>query len=270
MSKPALKECPPGGTGCHAWLFYASCRCVDAGMSIDDAEAYIEPLMSRPPAPPTEVRDALDAASGERSVVPRWPGKDFDMVQAVFKEPLPPWAPLEISAEKAIDTLFPGNPLLCVGKSSSYFATKSRKEWKGRLGFNSFIVPSPMSARLGKTNAGHLSAHSLANTGPRHYLITEWDWGTPANHLRMIQHLRQFGTLAAVVSSGGKSTHGWWGAHGESDDAMKNFFGYAAQLGCDTRLWLKSQFVRIPGGLRDNGKRQEILFLDPHAAKTIV
>lgn len=261
MARPKLKECPVGGTGVHAFLYYAACRCLDAGMSIDDAEAYIAPLMSRPPAPPDEVRDALESASGERSTPPRWPGRDFKLIQEIFRRPLTPWKPLPITAEEAVDILFPGNPYLCVGKSSSIFATRRREAWRGKLGANSLIVPSPMTGPQGRTKAGHLSAHTLESTGPRHYLVTEWDWGLRDNHLRMIQHLRQFGALAAVVHSGGRSMQAWWDAKGESDDAMKNFFSYAATLGADTHLWLRSQFCRLPMGLRDGQTPQQVFYL---------
>lgn len=257
----ARKPCPQSGTGCHSALFWAACCAVDGGVPFEEAEPLIEAWMSRPPAPPTEVRDALDAASGERTTAIRWPARSFKLTQAALKTPRPSWVPLDVTAEEAIDILFPGNPLLCVGKGSNIFTTKPRKAWRGRLSFNSLIVPSPMNALLGKTNAGHLSAHSLTNTGPRHYLITEWDWGTADAHLRMIQHLRQFGTLAAVVNSGGKSTHGWWDCRGEDESAVKEFFNYAVTLGADTRLWLRSQFCRMPAGLRGNGNRQDVLFL---------
>ena len=33
--------------------------------------------------------------------------------------------------EETVDTLFPGNPLLCCGKSSFNFATRSREHWRG-------------------------------------------------------------------------------------------------------------------------------------------
>jgi hypothetical protein len=107
------------------------------------------------------------------------------------------------------------------------------------------------------------SEHTLETTGPRHYLITEWDWGTPEKHLLLIRYLSQFWPLAAVVHSGGKSTHGWWDCRGISEEKVRGFFMSAAECGADTRLWLRSQFCRMPGGLRDNGKRQDILYLNP-------
>ena len=37
--------------------------------------------------------------------------------------------------------LFPENPLLCCGKSTSDFATRSREEWRGKLAAMQLIVP---------------------------------------------------------------------------------------------------------------------------------
>lgn len=266
MKKPKLKDCAPSGTGVHSWLFYAACTCVDADMDLGEAEEYIGSLMSRPPAPISEVRDALEAASGERSVSERWPARNFKLIQTAFKEPMPPWKPLDITTEEALDVLFTGDPFLCVGKTSSIFSTRLKSSWKG-ISFHSLIVPSPMTGLQGRTNAGHLSAHSLANTGPRRFLVVEFDWGTTDNQLRLHQHLAHFAPLTAIVSSGGKSMHAWYYCGGRTEEKLLKFMRFAVSLGADYRTWLKSQFVRLPGGLRENGARQSILFLDPGTVK---
>jgi len=69
--------------------------------------------------------------------------------------------------EEIIDALFPGNPLLCAARSNSDFATQARSEWLGKLAALQFIVPSPMTARIGRTQEGKESAHTLETTGPR-------------------------------------------------------------------------------------------------------
>src|SRR5262245_49345094 len=48
--------------------------------------------------------------------------------------------------EDIIDALFPGNPLLCVGRSKSDFDTRLRSELHGKLAAFQVIVPSPMTA----------------------------------------------------------------------------------------------------------------------------
>jgi hypothetical protein len=41
---------------------------------------------------------------------------------------------------------------------------------------------------------------------------------------------------------------------------------YAVRLGADPHTWLRSQFVRMPEGTRENGKRQTVNYFDPDQA----
>ena len=91
--------------------------------------------------------------------------------------------------EAMIDRLFPGNPLLCCGKSSSIFDTKPREDWRGQLSALALIVPSPMSAVTGMTKDGKKSKHTLDNTGARRFLICEFDTGTADEHAALLFHL---------------------------------------------------------------------------------
>jgi hypothetical protein len=158
-----------------------------------------------------------------------------------------------------IDAVFPGNPWLCVGKTSSWFRTLRREAWRGRLCMKSLIVPSRMSAQLGKTKKGEWSFHSEANTGPRLFLVVEFDRGTLDQQAALLWHLAQFAPLALVVFSGRKSAHGWFFCEGVPEDKLQRFFDYAVSLGADSRTWLRSQFVRIPGGQRNDRKRSNAL-----------
>jgi hypothetical protein len=173
----------------------------------------------------------------------------------------------ESRTEEIIDRLFPGNPLLCCGESQSDFDTRPRDEWRGGLAKLQLIVPSPMSALLGrkknpKPGENELSAHTLDNTGPRRFLIVEFDKGTSDQHAAVLLHLAGFAPMACVVHSGGKSLHGWFFVEGQPDDKALKFFRYAVSLGADPAIWTRSQFVRMPDGTRDNGKRQAVFFLN--------
>ena len=42
---------------------------------------------------------------------------------------------------------------------------------------------------------------------------------------------------------------------------------YAVSLGADRATWTRSQFVRMPDGTRDNGKRQTVYFFNPEVLK---
>jgi len=72
-----------------------------------------------------------------------------------------------------------------------------------------------------------------------------------------------------AVHSGGKSIHGWFCCGGRDEANLLRFMRYAVSLGADPATWIKSQFVRLPDGHRDNGKRQAVLFFNPHILESI-
>ncbi len=102
--------------------------------------------------------------------------------------------------EGIIDMLFPGNPLLCGGRSNSEFATRSREDWRGKLAAMQFILPSPMTARTGRTQDGNVSEHTLENTGPRRFPVNE--------QAAILLHLAERAPMALAVQLGSKSLHG--------------------------------------------------------------
>jgi hypothetical protein len=168
----------------------------------------------------------------------------------------------ESHTEAIIDRLFLPESLLCCGKSSREFDTKPREAWRGELAGLQLIVPSPMSAATGLTKDGRESKHSLASTGPRHFLICEFDTGTTDDHAALLIHLASFAPLVCAVHSGNKSIHGWFLVVGQPEEKVLRFFRYAVSLGADSRLWTRSQFCRMPDGTRDNGRRQTVYFLN--------
>jgi hypothetical protein len=237
----------------------------------------------------------------------KWPEPDLARIEALAKDgpglaDLWECSPLRIEdteshAEQIIDALFPGNPLLCCGKFDYDFDTKPREDWRGELAGLQLIVPSPMSTITGMTKDGHPSKHSLSNTGPRQYVVIESDFslfardgvretryapmirrltqaqggdmpGTVADLCAaVLLHLARFGPLALAVHSGGKSLHGWFHCAGEPEDRLLRFMRYAVSLGGDDATWTKSQFVRMPDGTRDNGRRQTVYYFAPHRIK---
>ena len=68
--------------------------------------------------------------------------------------------------EDILDTLFPGNPLLCFGQTPSAFWTRPRESWRGRESDFQFIVPNSMIKKTGVGKVGKESERCLANTGP--------------------------------------------------------------------------------------------------------
>lgn len=227
-----------------------------------------------PAAPPVDLR-------------PKWPVPDPARIAAAVKNgpsALELWkrSPVLLdvddgsNAARIITALFTNtttpDPLLCIGKSSREFATRPLSFWTSRRQVADFalIVPSPMSARTGKTKEGKESEHTLENTGARRFLVVEFDTGTADEHAARLWHLSGFAPLALVVHSGGKSLHGWFPVGDSPPGDVERFARYAASLGADPALFRnRSQFVRLPGGTRENGCRQSVFYWNPAALVAI-
>jgi hypothetical protein len=119
-----------------------------------------------------------------------------------------------------------------------------------------------MSAPLGKRKSdGEYSAHTLDNTGPRQNIVVEFDDGATLDE-QAARHiwLSELRDLRMVVFSGSKSLHGWYRARDEQSD--RQFMEHAVRLGADAKTWLRSQFVRLPNGRREDGTTQQVYFFD--------
>jgi hypothetical protein len=80
-------------------------------------------------------------------------------------------------------------------------------------------------------------------------------------------HLAELMPLVLVVFSASKSLHGWYRVWGLTLKERAKFMRYAVSLGADPATWTRSQFVRMPDGLREeNGKRQVTYFFNPQEA----
>ena len=226
----------------------------------------------------------------------KWLGRDFELIDAVAHTGngvVDLWeaSPVRLGSNEAntgevIDLLFPGNPLLCCGWNRHRFETRPRTQWY-KLQNLQFIVPSPMTARLGFTQQHKISGHALSNTGPRRFLIVEFDFeaSNSAEEARLLErlaiegrdvrdlcaalllHLAEKAPLSLAVHSGQKSLHGWFYCVGVPEEQLWGFFQYAVLLGADRANWTRSQFARMPDGLRENGRRQTVYFFNPEVVK---
>lgn len=221
-----------------------------------------------------------------------WPVANFELIEGISNigcglVDLWEASPVQIDSnvpitEAVIDILFPGNPLLCCGWSRHRFDTRARDHWY-RMDTLEFIVPNPMNERKGLTLRGKFSAHALSATGPRRFLVVEFDFdarksvaakrflarlqsdGRDVRDLcaALLLHLAEKEPMAMAVHSGRRSMHGWFFCAGVSEDRVRHFMEYAVCLGADAATWTRSQFVRMPDGLRNRRTRQPILFLNP-------
>ena len=167
----------------------------------------------------------------------------------------------ETHTEQIIDRLFPDNALLCCGFSNSDFDTRLRSEWRGHLSALQLIVPSPMTARRGLTKDGTESAHALSITGARWFLICEFDQGDPDDHAALLIHLGGYAPLVCASTVAARVCKAGF-LFTASLTKRCCGFRYAVSLGADPATWTRCQFVRMPDGLRDNGKRQTVFFVN--------
>lgn len=275
---------PRAGQGVHAWLFHVA-RQLHTHLPAVEIVRLLETQVANcgRHVPRSEIVSAVQNAlpcawqpSGKAAPaqsVRKWPALNEahrkgavqaggGLVKLWESSPVPVEAN-QIATEQIVDALFPGNPLLCCGKSNSAFDTRSREEWRGELSELALVVPSPMATVDGVTKDGKPSRHTLSNTGPRRFLVVEFDTGTADDHAALLLHLAGYGPLVLAVHSGNKSLHGWFYCAGQPEERLLRFMRYAVSLGGDHATWSRCQFCRMPDGTRDNGKRQTVFYFDP-------
>ncbi len=277
-----LTALPRAGEGVHAWLFRVSRQLhahLPAGQIVVLLEHRVRDCGRHVPRNEivAAVQNSLSCAwqqSGKPvsfKPAPKWPMVNHEQREAIRAgrglADLWELSPVRIEdnqphTEQIVDRLYAPDALLCCAASQSDFDTRPREQWCGQLAKLQFIVPSPMSAPEGVTKEGKASRHTLSNTGPRRFLVVEFDTGTTDEHAALLLHLGTFAPLVCALHSGGKSLHGWFYVHGQPDVKVEKFFRYAVSLGADSRLWARSQFCRMPDGQRDSGARQTVFFLN--------
>ena len=296
-----IEACPVAGQGVHHWLFTTALL-----LHGHFSEEQIEELLSQYVScdgREREIRDAV-ANSGKiiRGEVPSsltkvWPAVDYTTVHKIVVgsrvrlKHLQSNSPVHVVAdrpmtEEILDVMFPGNPLLCFGRSANSFCTRPCEFWRGRESSFQFIVPNTMMKEIGMTKDGKESRRCLENAGPRRFLVIEFDiseddakWSPYVRawkdkgisvvdaNVALLLELASRGLprlpLALAVHSGGRSMHAWYRSEGFSDEQLRPFMVRAVRLGADYATWTKCQLVRMPDGRRDNGKRQQVYFFAP-------
>jgi hypothetical protein len=179
------------------------------------------------------------------------------------------------------------NPWICHG-SASVFYTRRLSKMRAWAHSHQQIVPSPMRRQYGTTIDGHLSEHSLEGTGPRCILVVEFDFALVNDHRNptrwaplinacadasrsvldmnaaLIAHLMATASIWMIIYSGGKSLQAWRPCKDIDEQSLDQWFhGIAAPLGACGSTWCRSQFVRMPDGQRDDGRRQTVEYYNP-------
>lgn len=274
---PALRELlhgVPPGMPRHDWLnkvaFYgirhrSPDRLVETLNAVADREGWNE-ARDFSNEIKRAVKDAVRAINagwtpGEKT--PAWPAPSPE-ARAKRSGDLVKPVPCGAEVWDAWKTLFAPGDLVCASMDEFNAETRPRDAWKDFVDGLQFVVPNAMAAESAPMPDGRLSSRCRGNSAKRRrWLVVECDLGTDISEqcqvLSSLDHPRCPLTLA--VFSGGKSVHGWFDGAALSDKEQVRWYRHAVYLGHDSKLWLKWQWVRNPGGRRANGRKQEIYFL---------
>lgn len=295
-----LDSCPTKGNGVHGWLFMAALQLHRYFSEDEIVELLKEKLSCQRPESEVvgTVVNAGKYARGEMGSPSQkpWPAVDYALVHEIVLKSrirlkdLSAISPVDLSKEgprtgEILNALFPGNPLLCIGHSVNTCWTKPRQFWGGRESDFQFIVPNPMCKETGVKSDGKVSQRCLDNTGPRAFIVIEFDitddgpwtrfvsdWGdrgitTIDANVALIIELASNGLprlpLGLMLHSGGKSVHAWFPCAGLTDEQVRPFMARAVRLGADKATWTRCQLVRMPDGMRNNGNRQRVHYFAP-------
>jgi hypothetical protein len=282
----------PPEHGIHLAIFKAAATLRDAGASESSALsalfAWRGTYPFRRPVSDTELRAAclsvfyrvsprIQRASKRHSIgstKTSWPiadpekraqlvDPDFALVDLWERSPIR-FDDAKAYTHSVLRQLFPSDPLLCFGETMSRFATRRLSEWQEPDKMQ-FIVPSTMTGTEGRRKSDSvLSAHTLENTGPRRFLVVDFDDDAGLDvHAAAAWFLGFKLPLVLALYSGGKGLHAWFFVEGRSDADLLPVFQVACELGGDRALWTRCQFARMPDGPRNNGNRQRIFYFNP-------
>jgi len=292
-----INSCPESGQGVNPWIF-------NTALSLTNyfEDHHIIDILKAFVSCPGREREILRAVTRAREIAngeegggsgPRalWPAVDYTMVHKIVVncpvrlKDLRSISRMDLSTEgprteEILDALFPGNPLLCFGRSVNACWTKPREFWRGRESGFQFIVANPMTKETGLTTDRRASQRCLDNTGSRKFVVIEFDISESGDWAPYVRDWRNRGIttldstvaliielatkglprlpLAMAVHSGGKSVHAWYPCSGLNDGQVRPFMARAVRLGADKATWARCQLVRIPDGTRDNGNRQRV------------
>lgn len=180
------------------------------------------------------------------------------------------WPEATWDAGDWLDVLFPDAEWICLARADLATAqTRRRDKWAFREDGFTYVVPSPMTGSHGLGLHGKETSRCLANTGPRRWLVIEFDDGTADEQAALHWFLDASAAAAGwprlrlALHSGGKSLHGWYGPVTSEDDARDLFAFARLHCGCDLHTWPKCQLVRLPEGVHATGARQKVHFHSP-------
>ena len=278
----------PPNNGLHKYLFRYACMCADEEIPGEDCRIHLDQcvdnLRYHRYVPPREITAAVTDAyrcvfEGPSETTTRFPDYDSSAANEIYREWMitiedlesssiakPPTHPLE-----ALQALFQPDELICMASRLEKPSIVSYNRLQlGVACCRQFIVPNPMMGKVGLTKDGKPSKRCTDNTGPRKRIVCDFDLPRPAMQPSLVSYLADYSGLDPewVVHSGNKSLQATWNCSSWSSEDILTFEEEAVRVGADPAIMgdgRRCQFVRMPAGYRDNGKRQVIHFWNPTA-----
>lgn len=292
--KDALAEIPAsGGGGCHSALLGIANRGRIAGVSPDriaeDLGAHVHGARR---IPRSEIDAAISKAFDEsphapfRSATPR-PRVDGEKLfnaivnrgagfkKADLRKASPiviNWEP-ESDAIEVLTRLYEPDDRLFIGvrHDASAGQVLPVREWIKRLKQDlevpEHVILNPLTGKQGHTKDGKLSYRADSCVEQFRFAVVEFD-GIP------LEQQIQFWAgaplpIVALVSSGGKSIHGWIRIDAANVDEWtlrveSNLFAILRAIGADPACKNEARLSRMPGHFRAETQNwQRLLYLDP-------
>jgi hypothetical protein len=139
------------------------------------------------------------------------------------------------------------------GKPEHVRNFRTVSEWlKERTAPAPHICPNPFKPGV--------HSRTAENIAEARFLVVESDTLTKPESCAVLKWLSNILRMRAVVDTGGKSLHGWF--EYPTTAALKELKVILPALKCDQGLFQLAHTCRLPGPMRDTGRRQHLTFLD--------
>ncbi|MFN6017381.1 MAG: hypothetical protein ACK49N_07370 [Verrucomicrobiota bacterium] len=278
----------PKDSGLHTYLYRYACMCanleINPNVVIEHMKDCVESLSYHREVPDREIESAVEHAykavmegtSYAKKIVMEYNPVYSRNVAKKYQttiDDLKKNSPMSIpsSENDALKCLFLKNELVCLGKNTNRAKTLPLDVWIEHnidtKGYQ-YVVPNPMTSKMGVTKDGKMSSRAFSNTGKRRRIVCDFDKPDGKIQPSLIVHLSIFcgEDPELVLFSGNKSLHAWWRIDDWPVQDIETFEEEAAKVGADSAVLgeaRKNQFFRLPGGLRNNGNLQEIYYWNP-------
>jgi hypothetical protein len=179
----------------------------------------------------------------------------------------------ECDAIEVLQRLYAPTDHLFIGARQNNSARQVLPVWEwierfeGGLTIPEFVIPNPLTGDRGRTRDGKPSFRADSCVAHFKYAVVEFDGISLEQQIRFWAGVPL--PIVALVSSGGKSVHGWVRIDAfDADDwtrrVERKLFDLLAAVGADAACKNEGRLSRMPGHFRAyTNKWQRLLYLNP-------